>query len=217
MIQWMMLWERGKQMEVKEREKLATKIMMNALEGVKAQIRKAYDKGYKDGKADTPFTDTEEAENKAYNRGLNDAWDAARKLVHRINGGYTETEKKIIFDNSASDSILLNYTAAEVITRIKVYEDKQIEDEEKDTIKERLAEFRATLGCSYGEIYEVLKEMRGEQTEKSCNNCGNDYKTCPVNECRDRDTRKLWTPKQTKDDEDDATKTEIESERSEEK
>lgn len=116
---------------MKNYEILATKIMINALEGVKAQIRKAYDKGYKDGKADTPFTDTEEAEKKAYNRGLNEAWKAARKLVHRINGGYTEAEKKIIFDNLTSDSILLNYTAAEAIAKIKAYEDKKQDAEIK--------------------------------------------------------------------------------------
>lgn len=188
---------------MKEREKLATKIMMNALEGVKAQIRKAYDESYKDGyvagydhgkrdgKADTPFTDTEEAENKAYNRGLNDAWDAARKLVHRINGGYTETEKKIIFDTSTSDSILLNYTATEAIAKIKAYEDKQKQDAEIKVGDEVIVDdgVRAiVIGKSYGlylaiavdfslheakeykktgrhfpQIAEVLKEMRGNK------------------------------------------------------
>lgn len=38
---------------------------------------KAYKQGYEAGKADTPFTETAEAENKAYQRGLKDAWSEA--------------------------------------------------------------------------------------------------------------------------------------------
>ena len=38
---------------MKEYEQIVKNIMMTALEGVKAQIRKAYDKGYKDGKAES--------------------------------------------------------------------------------------------------------------------------------------------------------------------
>jgi len=116
-------------MKDKDYEQLATNIMMTALGGVKAQIRKAYDKGYKDGKADTPFTDTEEAEEKAYNRGLNDAWECARKLVHPRLGGYTEEQKQRIFgEYVSSDSILQNFSASEAITKIKEYEDKQKQD-----------------------------------------------------------------------------------------
>jgi len=118
-------------MKDKDYEQLATNIMMTALGGVKAQIRKAYDKGYKDGKADTPFTDTEEAEEKAYNRGLNDAWECARKLVHPRLGGYTEEQKQRIFgEYVSSDSILQNFSASEAITKIKEYEDKQKQDAE---------------------------------------------------------------------------------------
>lgn len=112
-------------------EKITARIMMNALVGVKAQIRKAYNKGYKDGKADTPFTDTEEAEKKAYNRGLNDAWEAAKKLVHPRLGGYTEEQKQRIFgEYVSSDSILQNFTAPEAIAKIKAYADKQKQDAE---------------------------------------------------------------------------------------
>lgn len=95
------------------------------------RMKRCYDYGYEDGKADTPFTDTEEAEEKAYNRGLNDAWEVARKLVHPRLGGYTEEQKHRIFvQYISSDSILQNFSASEAIAKIKAYEDKQKQDAE---------------------------------------------------------------------------------------
>ena len=88
-----------------------------------------YQQGYEAGKAATPFTDTEEAEKKAYERGLNEAWEAARKLVHPRLGGYTEEQKQRIFGTYVSSgSILHNFTAPEVIAKIKACEDKQKQD-----------------------------------------------------------------------------------------
>ena len=93
---------------------------------------KGYKQGYKDGKADTPFTDTEEAEEKAYNRGLNEAWKAAKK----IHDGQISYE---VFGldktgNGLSYASPLNWgetiTAQEVIAKIKKYEDKQKQDAE---------------------------------------------------------------------------------------
>lgn len=43
---------------------------------------KGYQQGYEAGKADTPFTDTEEAEKKAYERGLNDAIDYIKEIAN---------------------------------------------------------------------------------------------------------------------------------------
>ena len=86
-----------------------------------------YDQGYEDGK-NASCEYNMECE---YIRGLNEAWEAAKKLVHPVNGGYTGAEKKIIFDNSTSDSILLNYTASEAIAKIKAYEKQQKQDAEQ--------------------------------------------------------------------------------------
>ena len=95
------------------------------------RMKRCYDFGYEDGKADTPFIDTEEAEEKAYNRGLNDAWEVARKLVHPRLGGYTEEQKHRIFvQYISSDSILQNFSASEAITKIQESEDKQKQDTE---------------------------------------------------------------------------------------
>lgn len=71
------------------------------------RMKRCYDYGYEDGKADTPFTDTEEAEKKAYqrgfedgqkekpqaiyemkveeyNKGLNESWECARKIAQTM-------------------------------------------------------------------------------------------------------------------------------------
>ena len=88
-----------------------------------------YKQGYEDGKADTPFTDTEEAEKKAYNRGLNEAWDAARKIhdgqipyevfgLDKTGNGFTYASPLNWGEN---------ITAQEAIDKIKAYEEKQDE------------------------------------------------------------------------------------------
>lgn len=130
-------------MKDKDYEQVATKVMMNALEGLKAQISKAYNKGYKDGIADTPFTETEEAEKKAYNRGLNDAWEAARK----IHDGQIPYEVFGLDKNGNGFTYAspLNWgetiTAQEVIAKIKEYEDKQKQDAEIKVGDEVIGEF----------------------------------------------------------------------------
>ena len=116
---------------MKEYEQRATKMIMSTVEGVKAQIRKAYNKGYADGKADTPFTDTEEAEKKAYDRGLDDAWNMARKIIqYAVDGGYSPDALREIFGESIIQLIFKHNTAAEALAKIKAYEDKQKQDAE---------------------------------------------------------------------------------------
>lgn len=119
-------------MKDKDYEQLATKIMMNALEGVKAQIRKAYDKGYKDGKADTPFTDTEEAENKAYNRGLNTAWELVKRIESTPeDGGLTNQQIEDVFGQYwSSYELYKSFSVDEAMGLMKRYEDKRKQDAE---------------------------------------------------------------------------------------
>ncbi len=152
---------------MKDYEQRATAIIMNTIEGVKAQIRKAYNKGYKDGKADTPFTDTEEAEEKAYNRGLNDAWKAAKK----IHDGQISYE---VFGldktgNGLSYASPLNWgetiTAQEVIAKIKAYEDKQKQDDWRDIPSDEMTLEQARRAVKELRA-EVLKEMRGAENDE---------------------------------------------------
>ena len=87
-----------------------------------------YDQGYEDGKAATPFTDTEEAEKKAYEQGLNDAWECARKISMPENeGGMSVKALQSIFGKARE---IFNCTASEAIAKIKEYEEKQKADDE---------------------------------------------------------------------------------------
>ena len=87
--------------------------------------------GYEDGQADTPFTDTEEAEKKAYNRGLDETWKAVRKIIEDVvDGGYSSDVLREIFGVSTVQSIFKLNTASETIAKIKEYEDKQKQDAE---------------------------------------------------------------------------------------
>ena len=89
-------------------------------------------RGYADGKADTPFTDTEEAEKRAYEKGLNDAWDAARKIAQTY-AHFTCYDLNMIFGNRDSvgrKMIFEEYTPQDAIRKIKEYEDKQKQDVE---------------------------------------------------------------------------------------
>ncbi len=100
------------------------------------RMKRCYDYGYEDGQkeklANAVIHDHEVAEKTAYEQGLDEAWEVARKLVHPRLGGYTEEQKQRIFgEYVSSDSILQNFSASEAITKIKEYEDKQKQAEIK--------------------------------------------------------------------------------------
>lgn len=60
-----------------------------------------------------------------YERGLNDAWELARKICDEIiNGGYTSTELRNIF-GSASTSNVFHYTYQEALAKVEEYEKKK--------------------------------------------------------------------------------------------
>lgn len=112
---------------MKEYEQRATKIIMNTVEGVKAQIRKAYNKGYEDGKADTPFTDTEEAEKKAYNRGLADMLEAAKSMRMM-----TGDELEVVFGLHYIGDIFVNLSPSKIVSKYHAFKAqiKELEDAE---------------------------------------------------------------------------------------
>lgn len=86
------------------------------------RMKRCYDYGYEDGKADTPFTDTEEAEKTAYEKGLNDAWECARKMCLMSSA----EERLRAFDVSGNHlAILSDLTAPEAIVKLKAFEFEQ--------------------------------------------------------------------------------------------
>lgn len=64
-------------------------------------------------------------ESAAYQRGLNDAWEAARKIANSPgNGGFPELYS--IFGSYSSSAVLNGLKAAEAIAKIRAYEDAQV-------------------------------------------------------------------------------------------
>lgn len=77
--------------------------------------RKEEDQDYKDGLED----------------GRMEAWEAAKKIILGASGGgLTDAEIKTIF-NKTFVGVLVENTATEVITKIREYEEKHIDDEIK--------------------------------------------------------------------------------------
>lgn len=61
----------------------------------------------------------------AYKKGLEDAWECARKLRHPSYGGYYADQKEEIFGYVNSDDVLTKFTAAEVIKKIEDFKEKK--------------------------------------------------------------------------------------------
>lgn len=131
-------------------------------------VRNAYDRGYKQG-----YKDGEDIEQKngavtkvevakmEYERGLNDAWEAARRIALA-----SSTDKKMneIFGNDfyyMSLSAFFNkYSVNEVMSKIKEYEEKQKEPvkEEKFKVGDEVisdAQRFVVLGIDSGEWYNL--------------------------------------------------------------
>lgn len=153
------------------------------------QIRKeAYEEGYKDG---LQFNIDDARLKEEYQQGLNDAWDAARKII-----SMPESDLLDLFDNvystlCTSVQVILKYDAFDSISRIKKYEDSKLEimvgDEVEtedgmkmvivalinkdfaglgDDGKFMFGELDGTItrtGRHFPEITTVLKKMRGEK------------------------------------------------------
>lgn len=83
---------------------------------------------------ESPFTqeDCDRARKEGYEQGLNDAWEAAMKIVlEKPNGGLSPNELIMIFGLDGICSVFSNNTAAEAISKIKAYEQKQAGEEIK--------------------------------------------------------------------------------------
>lgn len=71
--------------------------------------------------------ESEDAKNKTYEDGLNDAWEAVKKIeAPTAEGGLSGKELAQIFkDGDTLYKVFKNYSAHEAVTRIKEYEEEQ--------------------------------------------------------------------------------------------
>ncbi len=73
-----------------------------------------------------------ELQDKAYQRGLDEAWEAAKKVaLYADGGGLSIEELNEIFDCATIQQVFRKYTLSEVIAKLKAYEKKQKADELK--------------------------------------------------------------------------------------
>ena len=80
---------------------------------IPVDVEKIYDKAFSDG----------------YKRGLEDAWDAAKKIVvDTDHGGFKLDTLREIFGTQGYSYIMQDNTAQEAIDKIKAYEEKQEDD-----------------------------------------------------------------------------------------
>ena len=71
--------------------------------------------------------DRQKAIDDAYDRGLNDAWDAARKIV--CDEGVDMNTLCTIFRRGCIESIIRDYSASEVIEKLKADDEIKVSDE----------------------------------------------------------------------------------------
>ena len=130
--------------------------------------KQAYQRGYEEA-YDTAYADAEgiyeSGKRVMYQKGLKDAWEAARKITGSVtDGSLNYNELNVLFGSKYPESIINKYSASEAIEKIRQYEQEKdrlarIEynfDEIKDVLETTVKECNVSLD----EIAEVLKKMR---------------------------------------------------------
>ena len=148
----------------------------NFLDDAKKKANEEYRRGYADCeahyKAMVQDSDTTEGAD-AYQRGLTDAWEAARKIGSNSMCSLKEMgfdfSRCVVADYNPSWFVVKNYSASECIEKIRQYEqekDKQARieynyEEIEDVINTTIRECNVSLD----EIAEVLRKMKEVNNE----------------------------------------------------
>ena len=143
---------------------------LSILEGViradyQKQIDDAYQRGYDKGYADKTnnIKAGKELAKDIYQRGLDDAWEAARKIVLSPDeGGTSLPDLFAIFGDGSMQRVFRSYSASEAIEKLKAYEEKQKANDEikvGDEVKRKLAsenDSRGIVTKEWGDIYYIM-------------------------------------------------------------
>lgn len=138
------------------------------LDGLKTQaltcVEVAYDKGYKSGLNDGNINDGTFAAKvkEAYNNGLNDAWECARRIYEMPCDVVCE-----LFPDS-NDVIFADITASEAIEKIRKYDEKKRLNERCDTCEYQHCN-RGSFPC-----YDCCDNDRWESKDDNKINVGNE-------------------------------------------
>lgn len=121
-------------------------------------------------------TTLEEIRKTAYEKGLNDAWEAATKMVsEKEDGGFSRDELLDIFGTKSILCIFADNTAKEAISKIRAYEEKKKEKAKNAQDKKFIDAnyfkditepnpqldnmFMCTFDVTYGKYKDVLKQI----------------------------------------------------------
>ena len=126
--------------------------------------KQAYQRGY-EGAYDTAYADAEgiyESGKRAmYQKGLKDAWEAARKIGSNSMCSLKEIGfdfgQCVVNDYNPSWFVVKNYSASECIEKIRQYERGK---EEQDGLRQNIQTIVDQCGYSLDEIAEVLQKMK---------------------------------------------------------
>ena len=89
-----------------------------------------------------------------YERGLNDAWELAKKIdCYPIDGGWGYDELHVIFDSYNTSEIFKNHTYQEALVKVKEYEKKKEEAAKKPKIGDMVSVMSPLSGSSYTGIF----------------------------------------------------------------
>ena len=92
--------------------------------------KETYSDGYKAGRQDEKYVSAE-SRNEAYQRGLNDAWKAAKKnYLPEDHGGLGYKTRMKVFGTDNIGWIFKNLSASEAIEKIHAFEKKKKEEQE---------------------------------------------------------------------------------------
>ena len=101
-------------------------------------------------------TRAEKAQEEAYQKGLSDAWEAARKVTQvRKYGGYGDCLEEV-FGRHRVPWDVFDYSASEAIEKIRQYE----QEKEMDGLRQNIQTIVDQCGYSLDEIAEVLAKMK---------------------------------------------------------
>ena len=96
--------------------------MKHICDVVQKRIDEAYQRGLKDGK-EYGLDESDMREAVSYQKGLDDAWEAARKIAQQWEED-VDSEHRVVIDDSIRVT-LDSMTASEAIAKLKAYEEKQ--------------------------------------------------------------------------------------------
>ena len=156
---------------------------------VKQVKKEAYQKGYETGYEDG-YNEPGKNQQEAYQRGLSDAWEAARKIIHMPEGDMLNIFTECYSAVCTALQVILKYDASEAIEKLKDYEQEQEEIKVGDEVHAPFGTAVVTnivddkiwfcyadghcgfdykkdkplqTGRHFPEIATVLEKMRGEQ------------------------------------------------------